>query len=242
VVIPLPAAGPGREVPREDAGPHEDVDASNSPALAEGGDLSRVLTVPNLLSLARLACIPVFVWLVLGDNRPVAGAILLAVLGATDWLDGYIARRFSQVSTLGKVMDPTADRLLLLASVSTIVAAGALPLWLAAVALAREALVSLAVVVLAALGAPRIDVLFVGKAGTFILMAAFPAFLLGYGHAAWQHDARIAAWILVTAGLLLAWVAAAAYIPRVRASLGQRRAVRGGAGEDEPSASRCLGS
>ncbi|HAM00648.1 MAG TPA: CDP-diacylglycerol--glycerol-3-phosphate 3-phosphatidyltransferase, partial [Acidimicrobiaceae bacterium] len=146
--------------------------AGSGPADEEA--LGRVLTVPNLVTAVRLACVPVFVWLLFGAHRQVAAAILLAVLGATDWVDGYVARHFHQVSTLGKVIDPVADRVLVLTSVSSIIVVGAVPLWFGVGTVAREAVVSAAVLLLAALGAERIDVLWVGKAGTFGLMFAYP--------------------------------------------------------------------
>ena len=73
-------------------------------------------TVPNLISLIRLLCVPVFVYLLLGADRPLAAGVLLAVLGATDWVDGWIARRYDQGSSIGKVLDPVADRILLIAA------------------------------------------------------------------------------------------------------------------------------
>ncbi len=101
------------------------------------------------------------------------------VIGVTDFLDGYLARRFHQVSTLGKVLDPVADRLVLVTGILAITVYGAVPAWLAGVVLGRELVVSLAVLALAAMGARRIDVLWVGKAGTFGLLCCFPLFLLG---------------------------------------------------------------
>ena len=74
--------------------------------------MDRILTAPNVITLVRLLCIPIFLWLLFGVHRQTAAAVLLAVLGATDWVDGYVARRYGQVSTFGKVLDPTADRLL----------------------------------------------------------------------------------------------------------------------------------
>lgn len=188
-------------------------------AATDGG----VLTVPNLITMVRLLCLPVFVWLVFGAKQQTAAAILLAVLGATDWVDGYVARRFHQVSTVGKVLDPTADRLLVGTAVIVIIVHGAVPLWFGVVTLAREVLVGLMVLVLAGLGAARIDVLWVGKAGTFGLMFAYPAFLLGHGAASWQDPVRVVAWIAGIAGLTLAWIAAAAYVKPARAALAAGR-------------------
>jgi cardiolipin synthase len=129
--------------------------------------LDRVLTAPNLITLVRLLCLPVFVWLLFGDHEQAPAAWLLAALGATDWIDGFVARRWHQVSTLGKVLDPVADRLLLGTGVISIIVHGAVPLWFGLATIAREVLVAGVTLLLATLGARRIDVLWVGKAGTF---------------------------------------------------------------------------
>jgi cardiolipin synthase (CMP-forming) len=192
---------------------------------------SAILTVPNLITAVRLACLPVFVWLVFGARDQGPAAILLAVLGATDWIDGFVARRFHQVSVLGKVLDPLADRLLVGTAVIVIIVHGAVPVWFGVLTLSREALVGAIVLVLAGLGAARIDVLWVGKAGTFGLMFAYPAFLLGDGTAAWQGGIRTFAWVAGIAGITLAWIAAAAYIKPARAALAAGRL-----GRREPSA------
>jgi cardiolipin synthase len=186
----------------------------------------RILTAPNLVTAARLAGTGVFVWLLFGADKQTASAILLAVLGATDWVDGFVARRFNQVSTLGKVLDPLADRVLVATGVISVLVYGAAPLWLGIATIAREALVSVAVLLLASLGAERIDVLWVGKAGTFGLMFAYPTFLLSYGTAGWQGPIRIIAWVFAIPGLTLAWVAAAAYVPVARRALAAGRSRR----------------
>src|SRR5580658_10864839 len=126
--------------------------------------------------MVRLLCIPIFLWLLFGLDDQTWAAVLLAVLGATDFVDGFVARRYHQVSTLGKVLDPLADRLLVGTAVIAVMVHGAVPLWFGLATLGREVLVSLMVVVLAAMGASRIDVLWVGKAGTFALMFAYPTF------------------------------------------------------------------
>jgi cardiolipin synthase (CMP-forming) len=204
------------------------VGAARPEVESKGADESGILTVPNLITLVRLACLPVFVWLVVGAHQQTAAAILLAVLGATDWVDGYVARRFHQVSTVGKVLDPTADRLLVGTAVIVIIVHGAVPVWFGVATLAREALVGLLVIVLAGLGAARIDVLWIGKAGTFGLMFAYPAFLLGHGTASWQDPIRVCAWVAGIGGLTLAWIAAAAYLGPARAALAAGRAGRRG--------------
>ncbi|MGO9029504.1 MAG: CDP-alcohol phosphatidyltransferase family protein [Acidimicrobiales bacterium] len=210
--------------------------SAGGPAGDEPG-LDRILTVPNLITLVRLACIPVFVWLVLGAHHQVAGAVLLALLGSTDWIDGFVARRYHQVSTVGKVLDPVADRILVATAVIVIMVDGAVPLWFGLATLAREVVVSVAVLVLASLGARRIDVLWVGKAGTFALMFSYPAFLLSHGTAGWQVPVHVVAWITGIVGLILAWVAAGSYIPVAREALvdgRHRRAVPAGPHEGAP--------
>ena len=179
--------------------------------------------MPNLLSLARLACIPLFLWLLFGRDDRAAAAFLLAGLGATDWLDGFVARRFDQVSSLGKVLDPTADRLLLVVGIGSIIVADGAPAWVAWAAVVREAVVAAAAVTLAALGARRIDVTWTGKAGTFALMVAFPLFLAGTSDLSWAATAGDVAWIVAVPGLVLAYWAALAYVPLARAALAEGR-------------------
>jgi cardiolipin synthase (CMP-forming) len=188
--------------------------------------LDRVLTAPNVITLVRLLCIPVFLWLLFGLHRQTAAAVLLALLGATDWVDGFVARRYHQVSTLGKVLDPTADRLLVGTAVISVMVYGAVPLWFGVATIVREVLVSVMVVLLAGLGAARIDVLWVGKAGTFGLMFAYPAFLLGDGTATWQEPVRAIAWVTGLVGLALSWWAAASYVGPARRALRAGRAAR----------------
>ena len=203
----------------------EVVPAGEAADPAEPG-LDRIFTVPNVITLVRLACIPLFLWLLFGAERQTAAAVLLAALGATDWIDGFVARRYHQVSTVGKVLDPVADRVLVVTAVIAIIVHGAVPVWFGVATLAREVVVSGAVLLLASLGASRIDVLWVGKAGTFALMFAYPAFLLGDGTASWQEPVRVVAWITGLIGLTLAWVAAASYVPVARQALADGRRAR----------------
>lgn len=195
--------------------------AHTAPAPAQGED--RVLTVANAVTAVRLACIPVFCWLLFGAGRQTAAAILLGVLGATDWVDGQLARRLHQVSTVGKVLDPTADRLLVGTAVISVIVHGAVPLWFGLLTIAREVLVSGIALVLAALGARRIDVLWIGKAGTFALMVAYPGFLISHGTAGWQEPFHVVAWVAGGVGIVLAWIAAAAYVVPARRALAAGR-------------------
>ncbi len=139
---------------------------------SETGDAGKtewgpIFSVPNIISFIRLLLVPVFVLLLFRYDRPYAAAWLLGGLGATDWVDGYIARRWNQVSELGKVLDPTADRIMLLVGVTCIAWVGAAPWWFAGLTLFREAFVAIAVVILASLGADRLDVTWWGKLGRF---------------------------------------------------------------------------
>lgn len=195
-------------------------------AAQDEGDLGRILTVPNLLSLARLGLLAGFAVLALADRSDVAAAALLGVAGVTDYLDGYVARRFGQVTTLGKVLDPTVDRLVLGTAIVVIVVVGAVPVWLAAVVLAREALVGGLALVLWALGARRIDVTFLGKAGTFGLMWCFPLFLWGHASGEVPRVVHAVAWVGVVPALALSLAAAVGYVPRARVALVEGRLAR----------------
>ncbi len=185
---------------------------------------SRVLTVPNVITFVRLSCLPIFVWLLFARDNRLAAGWLLGILGATDFIDGYIARHFNQVSTLGKILDPIADRLLLFVGGGAILIDGSVPRWLAIVVLVREAAVSVAVLVLAALGARRIDVTWFGKAGTFGMMFAFPLFLGAESTASYRDVAEVLAWVAAIPGLALSAIATALYVPLARDALREGRA------------------
>jgi cardiolipin synthase (CMP-forming) len=193
---------------------------------------NRILTIPNLISFGRLLCIPWFLWLLLAQDERVAAAILLAVLGGTDWVDGWIARRYDQGSELGKVLDPVADRILLIAAGVALLIDGSMPVWVGVLVLAREAVISVAVLWLAALGAKRIDVQWVGKAGTLALMFALPGFLLidALDSGALRDLLIFATWCFTIGGLVLSYLAAAGYIPIARRALREGRAARAAEG------------
>ncbi|MFZ0172496.1 MAG: CDP-alcohol phosphatidyltransferase family protein, partial [Acidimicrobiales bacterium] len=198
--------------------------AAGGAGTVDDSGLDRIWTVPNLLSVGRLALVGIFLWLLFGEHERIAATVVLMVTGTTDFLDGYVARRLHQVTTLGKVLDPTADRIVLGAGVIAIAAYGAVPWWLAGVVLGREVVVSAAVLALAAIGARRIDVLWVGKAGTFGLMGCFPLFLLGDSAARWARDVRDVTWVLLVPALAFSLTAALAYIPLARRALAERSA------------------
>ncbi len=182
----------------------------------------RILTVPNALSVVRLALIPLFLWLLFGPENRHAAAWLLAALCASDCLDGYIARHFNQVSNLGKVLDPIADKVLLVVGMVAILIDGSVPPVIFWPAILREILVAATTVLLGAMGARRIDVSWAGKAGTLLMMVAFPLFLWGHG----EGPAYAVAWVVAVAGLLMAWYAAATYVGPARQALREGRAAR----------------
>ncbi len=200
---------------------------------ADGG----LWTAPNLITLVRLLCIPVFVWLLFGLDAPAAAAALLLLLGATDWVDGYVARRFNQVSEVGKAFDPTVDRLLLIVGVGSILIVGAVPLWLGLVVVIREVLLSIWVVGLLALGGTRMDVTFVGKTGTFLMMAAFPAFLAATDPRLpeWAVNLlELVAWGTAIPGLVCSIAAFVGSIPRGLQSLRDGRRAADSTVVDQP--------
>ncbi len=187
---------------------------------------NRVLTIPNVISVVRLACLPVFLWLLLHDGNRAAAAWLLGALGGTDFVDGYIARHFHQTSELGKILDPVADRLLFFVGIGAIIYDGSAPLWFAWVVLSREVLIAAATLALAALGARRIDVTWYGKAGTFGNMFAFPLFLGSHSTVGYAGLCGVLAWVAAVPGLLLSWYAALLYIPIARDALREGREAR----------------
>ena len=186
----------------------------------------RILTIPNAITMMRLLCLPVYLWLLFGQDNQAAAAALLGVLGATDWVDGYVARHFHQVSSVGKVLDPVADRLLFFVGVGAIIVDGAAPLWFCVAVLAREVVVALATLLLAALGARRIDVTWFGKAGTFGLMFAFPLFLGGSSTVSFATTLEALAWVAGIPGLVLSYYAAVLYLPIGVRALREGRADR----------------
>jgi cardiolipin synthase len=177
------------------------------------------------VTVVRLCCIPVFLWLLLARHERQAAAWLLGGLGATDWVDGYLARRFDQVSEFGKILDPTADRLLFIGGIAGIIIDGSAPLWFCWLVVVREVLLGGTIAALTLFrGMKRFDVTWWGKTATFMLMFAFPGFLLGASDFRWARWFEIAGWIAGIPGLILSYYVAIAYIPTIAAHL---RAVDG---------------
>jgi cardiolipin synthase len=171
---------------------------------------NRVLTIPNLMSFVRLAAVPVFVWLFV-SGRETEGWILFAIVAWSDFFDGFIARRFDQVTELGKILDPVADRVLIVALTFVLVERDALPWGLAAAIILRDVLIVAIAPVLERKGMQRMSVNFVGKSATAALLTGLS--LLAYAETTmWEADVSdgIGLWFVVL-GAVLYWVAALLY-------------------------------
>lgn len=179
---------------------------------------SRVLTIPNLVSLARLAAVPVFWWLLLGQRQVAEAALLVFAVGWTDWIDGYLARRLNQVSKLGEILDPVADRLMIASAIVAGLIAGVLP-WLFGVPLLiREVTMTLIAVFLAAKGMPALKVRYLGKLATFILYGAIPSFYVASAGLLERFFLPLA-WVGGVIGLVLYWVVLMQYLGDARAAI-----------------------
>jgi cardiolipin synthase (CMP-forming) len=188
------------------------------PPRTEPESSSRILTVPNLISFVRILLIPVFVWLLSRHGSEAAGLLLLGAVVSTDWVDGQVARRTGQVSELGKLLDPVADRLAIAAALITLVVRGAFPLWAALLILVRDGAILVAGLFLLRKGA-RIDVRFIGKVATFALMFAVPAIAWGNFGLALAAALRALGWIAFAIGIVEYYVAAAMYVEDFRRAL-----------------------
>ncbi len=185
-----------------------------------------MLTVPNLVSATRLAMAPGVAWLVLRKQRYAEAAVMLGLVGSTDWVDGYLARRLGQVSAIGKVLDPAVDRIVISTAVLSALSSGRLPRWLGAAILSRELFVSGGGVFLARSHHRRLDVVRHGKVGTFLLMTALPLFLMvDPDRSRWQRLRKFA-WASAFVGAISSWLAAGDYIRAARAALDEAQTER----------------
>jgi cardiolipin synthase len=180
-----------------------------------------MLTIPNALSILRLLLIPVFLWLVLGPEADGVAVVVLAFLGVSDYLDGYLARRLGQTSTFGAILDPVADRLYILAVVIGLGLREIIPLWLVVALPLRDLLLWVLVPFLRRRGYSALPVHFLGKAATAALLYAFPLLLLGAGDSTAQVVARVVGWAFTLWGVGLYWWAGVLYAWQVRRLLVQ---------------------
>ncbi|MGH2673106.1 MAG: CDP-alcohol phosphatidyltransferase family protein [Actinomycetota bacterium] len=183
----------------------------------------RILTIPNGISFARIALIPLFVWLIVERRTTFTGLVVFGVVVATDWVDGAIARATGQVSEVGKVLDPVADRLAIAAGLIALVVRDAFPLWAAILILARDALILIAGVVLLSARRVRIEVRYIGKVATFLLMAAIGCIAWGNLGYAFAHAFLAIGWAFYAVGIIESYVAAALYATDLRAAIGPGR-------------------
>ncbi|WP_229072712.1 CDP-alcohol phosphatidyltransferase family protein [Actinoplanes sp. DH11] len=173
---------------------------------------NRIFTLPNVISLLRLLGVPLFLYLLLVPEHDVAAVIVLAIGGSTDWVDGYLARRMNSVSRLGELLDPFADRLYILATLVGFTLREVVPWWLTGALLMREVVLGVSLVVLRRHGFGPPPVHYVGKTGTFLLLAAFPIILLAKAVPGWSEWAYPVGWGLAWWALGLYWAAAVLYL------------------------------
>lgn len=183
----------------------------------------RIWTIPNVVSFIRLLGVPVFLWLLLGPHYDAAAVVVVAVGGATDWVDGYLARKLNQVSKLGALMDPVADRLYIFATLIALTVRGIVPWWFLVALVSREVVLALAFAVLRHAGYGPPPVHYIGKTGTFIILFAFPTLLLArVTHGTFWYATG---WALAWWGIVLYWIAGFFYLYQVAAAIrGARRA------------------
>jgi cardiolipin synthase len=207
------------------------VQASQGERHPDATPRDRVWTVPNALSLLRLVLLPVFLWLVLVPEADGWAVAVLVVMGLSDYLDGYVARRFDQYSRLGEVLDPVADRLTMLVAVIGLGLREIMPLWLAVALPLRDVFLWVLVPFLRSRGYNALPVHFLGKAATAALLYAFPLILLGDGQSTAEEVARAVGWAFAIWGTGMYWWAGLLYAWQVRTLMRElpplREAARG---------------
>lgn len=172
----------------------------------------RVLTVPNLISFLRLLGVPLFLYFVLNPGHDLAALIVLVIGGTSDWVDGYAARALGQVSRLGQLLDPFADRLYILATVVAFTVRDVVPWQFTVALLAREVLPGTAIAILRWHGYGPPPVHYLGKTATFVLLVAFPLLLLAQLGSVAEQIGTPAGWALALWGLVLYWCAGVLYL------------------------------
>ncbi|MDP8955386.1 MAG: CDP-diacylglycerol--glycerol-3-phosphate 3-phosphatidyltransferase [Actinomycetota bacterium] len=200
--------------------------ADGEPPAADSPALDRIATVPNLLSLIRILLIPVFVLLLVRKGTEAAGLILLAVVVSTDWVDGYIARHTGQVSNVGKLLDPIADRLAIASGLIAVVARDAFPLWAALLVIVRDVLVMIAGGVVLLFAHARIEVRWIGKVATFALMVAIPWIAWGNFRLPLHQFTLPAGWVIYSIGIVAYYIAAVVYAVDLMHAVRRERAVQ----------------
>jgi cardiolipin synthase (CMP-forming) len=180
---------------------------------------SAVATLPNLVTFLRILLIPVFWWLIVDHDTTTVGILVLSGVLATDWVDGLLARRTGQVSELGKVLDPVADRLAIAAGLVALVVRGAFPLWAAVLILVRDGAILIAGAVVLVQRNMRIDVRWIGKVATFSLMCAVPWISWGRLGLPLAEAALVCGWTAFAVGIVESYAAAVVYAGDLRRAL-----------------------
>jgi cardiolipin synthase (CMP-forming) len=183
---------------------------------------SAVVTVPNLLSFARIALIPAFCWLSANERTRLWGILLFAVVVSTDWVDGYVARRTGQVSELGRILDPVADRLAIGAGLLTFAITGIFPFWAALLILVRDVAVLLGGAAVLWGKDIRIEVRWIGKIATFSLMVAIAWIAWGNAGGPLGELLLVGGWLAYVVGIVEYYIAAGLYAIDVRDVLAER--------------------
>lgn len=186
-----------------------------------------VITVPNAITGIRLLLLPVFVVMLLRDDQRAGAALLLGVLGMTDWVDGWIARKFNQTSSFGMVFDPFVDRALFVVGTGSVLIDGGVPFWFCAMILVREIFVGVMMIIGTSMGMKRFAVSVWGKRYTFLLMTSVPLLLLGSSSHFTADAAEVTGWVLGVPGIVMSYVVAIRYIPIVLLNVRVGRAERG---------------
>ena len=183
---------------------------------------SAVVTVPNILSFARIATIPLFCWLSANEETRLWGILLFAVVVSTDWVDGYVARRTGQVTELGRILDPVADRLAIAAGLLTFAISGIFPFWAALLILVRDVTLLLGGAVLLWGRNLRVDVRGIGKIATFSLMVAITWIAWGNAGGPLGEVLLVGGWLAYVVGIVEYYLAAGLYAIDVRDALAER--------------------
>jgi cardiolipin synthase len=185
-----------------------------------------IATLPNLITMVRLLMLPVFVVMLLANEQRAGAALLLGVLGMTDWVDGWVARTFNQTSQFGMVFDPFVDRALFVVGTGSVLLDGGVPLWFCASILFREVFVGLMMLVGTMFGMKRFAVSIWGKRYTFLLMTSVPLLLLGASSHITADAAWVGGWVLGIPGLIMSYIVGVLYIPVVLQNVRAGRAER----------------
>ena len=188
----------------------------------------QILTFPNAITLMRLCCLPIFLWLLFSVQDRGAAAWLLGGLGATDWIDGWVARRFNQQSSFGAVFDPAVDRGLFIVSLIAILIDNSMPMWFGLAVLIREITVASVMLIATAFGMERFAVSIWGKRYTFLMMFAVPLILLGEADGAGAVWVTRGGWICAIPALVVSYLTAINYVPQISQHLRSGRALRRG--------------